>query len=67
MNVMTQLKSSEYHVRWCNYGGLFLPSKLGFSHGLCTRTKPFFFSLTEYFVGVPNIIHVQNPFFTCKK
>ena len=66
MNVTTQLKISEYHVWWCNYGGWFLPSKLGFSHGFCTRTKHFF-SRTNYFVCAPNIIRVQNPFSTCKK
>ena len=65
MNVTTQLKISEYHVWWCNYGGWFLPSELGFSQGFCTCTKQFL-SRTEYCVCVPNIIRVQNPFLHVK-
>ena len=57
---------SEYHVWLCNCGGWFLPSKLGFSHGFCMRTKQFC-SHTEYVVCVPNSICVQNHFLHVKK
>ena len=65
MNVMTQLKNIDYHVWWCNYGGWFLPSKLGF-HMDFVHVLNNFYSRTDYFVCIPNIIRVQNPFFTCK-